>query len=186
MRFTKIATTALAAAMALTVGTMPAMANTGTFQDHLALWNTLEEVGISTHINQETVCKRDIDGAYYGRLNALVICQDNGVAGGPEVAWTANDLDTLRHETQHLIQDCVDGVAGNNSLDPMFDSEEEVLEFVARSPLTQGQVGNIIKNYAERGLDREGIILELEAFATAASVHPSTLAEVVTAYCSAD
>ena len=185
MRFTKIATTALAAAMALTVGAIPAMAGTPTFEEHRLLVDRLDDAGIAVVINQRIVCQRDIDGAYFGQLESIVICQDNGVAGGPEVDWTSNDLDTLRHETQHLIQDCMDG-AGNTSLVPMFDSEQEVLDFVARSPLTQGQVGNIIKNYAERGLDREGIILELEAFAVASSISPTQLAEAVTTYCPAN
>ena len=40
----------------------------------------------------------------------MVICQENRIPGVREMtSWTEEDLDTLRHESHHLVQDCRGG-----------------------------------------------------------------------------
>ena len=137
-------------------------------------------------MNPSQLChdERGINGAYISKYRVLVVCQDNGTANGPEVAWTANDLNTLRHEAQHLIQDCVDGGIGDNALSPFFGTDESLLEFITNSTLTHDQDTGIIANYTEMGADEDTIRLELEAFATAQDISPASIANVVNRACS--
>lgn len=179
--------TAIATA-ALTAFTLSAAApvNADTFDNHRVLWTTIQNVGISTYLNPSQVCDGVINGAYISSVRAMVICQDNATPDGPEVAWTANDLDTLRHEAQHLIQDCVDGEIGDNDLSTFFGTDEALFEYLQNSTLTSQQIDSIIKSYVERGADEETLRLELEAFATAQDISPLNIANVVSRACAAN
>ena len=97
------------------------------------------------------------------------------------VPWTANDLDTLRHEAHHLIQDCADGVPFDGDLVTMFDPRGSKT-FVVKA-LSQDVITGIIEGYAEMGADREVIILELEAYATAESIEATDIAEKIEDFC---
>ena len=157
---------------------------TGNHEDHVILWNTIREAGVRTYINPKQCFEEDFkntDGFYISNgKGILVVCQDNMKKPGIEVAWTANDYDTLRHEVVHLIQDCRDG-RGDNSLIPILEFDE-LKGFVSRV-LTPEQVERIIKSYRKRGVSDEQIINELEAFAIARVVNASEIAEGVEQYC---
>ena len=103
----KIATATLAALMTAT----PALAD-NSYDAHVGLWNTLQRAGVTTQINPRD-CKPEFHGYYNRRSVKLVVCQDNSTGGGRQVEWTANDLDTLRHEAQHVLQDCMVGGLGD-------------------------------------------------------------------------
>lgn len=174
---------ATAALTALTL-TASAPAQASNIDSHRVLWGAIENAGVTTYLNPSQLChdERGINGAYISEIRVLVVCQDNGTADGPEVAWTANDLDTLRHEAQHLIQDCVDGGIGDNALSPFFG--DDLYEYITNSTLTARQIESIIQSYTEMGADEDTIRLELEAFATAQDISPSSIANVVGRACS--
>jgi len=183
--FTKLTAVATATltAFALTAAA-PAQANV--FENHRELLSAIESVGVSTYINPSQVCDGTINGAYISSARALVVCQDNSTPDGPEVQWTANDLDTLRHEAQHLIQDCVDGGVGDNALAPLFDTDDQLIEYINNSSLTAEQIQRIIDVYTERGADAHVLRLELEAFVTATDISADRIATVLTTVCSAN
>ena len=169
--------TALAATL---MTAFPAVAG-NTMNDHETLWNTLQDAGVKVVANADD-CKDDFHGYYNRREVRLVVCQDNGRPGGAQVAWTANDLDTLRHEAHHVIQDCMLGGLGDMRSDTYF-SHDRLREFLTKSSLTANNMENIIKSYSEDGASEEVIIMELEAFAVASDVDASTIATAVSRYC---
>lgn len=184
--FTKLATAALTTLTAAAFVATPALAgNNGTFEEHQALWNTIQSVGVSTHINPAEICKDGLDGAYISSIKAMVICQDNGRPGGPQVEWTANDLDTLRHEAQHLIQDCNSGTIGDDKLGAMMGSDREVIEFAMGGSLGRQGLEHIARSYSAQGVSRDTIILEFEAWAVGADIDATRITNAVNTYCGA-
>ena len=154
-----------------------------THDDHLTLWDSLEENGIQVVINEPEICNEDdIDGFYIPSLNVLGICQDNRkVITNTEVEWTSNDYDTLRHEAQHAIQDCISGLDNDDS-ELLFDDKERFMKFVT-GQLTAQQIEMIIESYTRRGASNEVVAMELEAFAVASLNNPLTIANGVNQLC---
>jgi hypothetical protein len=176
MNFKHIVTGATAALMTAT----PALAG-NTMDDHELLWNTLQQAGV-TVVTNAADCNDDSFGYYHRRDVMVAVCQDNGYPGGPQVAWTDNDLDTLRHEAQHVIQDCMVGGLGDMRSDTYF-TRDDLVTFLAKSSLTQENIENIIKSYADAGASEEVIIMELEAFSVAADIDASSIAGAVRKFC---
>ena len=143
-------------------------------QDHASLYNTIQEVGGYIYTNPAPVCAKDgrPAGMYTWNDNqdtAIVVCQDYATSEA-EVAWTANDLDTLRHEAWHMIQDCRDGVRGDAELSPMQYTQEYVRQLVELAEVVLGadKVESIIRGYSANGLGHRDITMEIEAFTSAA------------------
>ena len=172
----KIVTATIAALMTAT----PALAD-NSYNAHVELWDTLQSVGVTTHINP-TDCESDFHGFYNRRQVRLVVCQDNSTAGGRQVDWTSNDLDTLRHEAQHVLQDCMVGGLGDGRSSTYFDYET-LKEFISKSSLTESQLRNIINSYSSKGAPEDVIIMELEAFAVATDVDASSISGAIKKYC---
>jgi hypothetical protein len=164
-RLTRLATTALAALTAISI---PAAAFAGgVMEEHKDLWNAIGEVGVTAFVNHPVCWDRDVDGFYSSRNGILIICQDNKTKPGKVEPWTDNDLDTLRHEAVHLIQDCKDGRRSDNSLVHIIPTHQERLEFFARV-LGPKRASVIIKGYGNNGVSAHQIVNELEAFSFAA------------------
>tara|TARA_B100001559_G_scaffold26355_1_gene20762 strand:+ start:605 stop:1147 length:543 start_codon:yes stop_codon:yes gene_type:complete len=152
------------------------------WNQHVKLWNALGDVGISVLINDPQFCVGGRDGSYYSRRRMLIVCQDNASKmSSREVKWTDNDLDTLRHESHHVVQDCVDGELGDNQLDNYFSEHDQYLDFVVTA-LTEEQVESIVEWY--EGASDKVITNEIEAFAVAKSVDADTIADVLLKVCS--
>ena len=147
-------------------------------QEHVELWRTLQEVGVTTLINEPSLCHNEkADGAYFYTESTLIVCQDNSHRfGTKEVTWTANDYDTLRHEAHHVIQDCLVGGIADGKLGRLFSDIDELKEFVFNA-LTEEQVKAIVTQYRESGADDDVILRELEAFAVATSVDARNISE---------
>ena len=183
-------TKTLSAITALTIGfggvALPTKAyETGTHEDHVELWNTVQGIGVRLYLNPAQCFEGDLsdaDGFYISNGKGyLVVCQDNATQEGQVVNWTANDYDTLRHEVVHLIQDCKDG-RGDGSLIPIL-SRHDLVEF-SRTVLGQDIIDKIIQDYAHRGADEQTIINEIEAFSIARAIPADTIAESVVNHCS--
>ena len=172
----KLFTAALAA---LSIAT-PSVA--GVFEDHKVLWNTLQRVGVQTYINNPDMCDGDNDGSYYPSMGYLVICQDKATSR-QETTWTANDLDTLRHEAFHVLQDCQDGFEDNNTLAPYTSSPSHLADMLAGSSYTLPQIKAIAGSYEEQGASKHVVLLELEAFAAADSLSATHIASLIKQQC---
>ena len=142
---------------------------------HQTIVNAAQRSGLTYQVNPSD-CPRDVDGFYTG--DRLVVCQDRGTRGGPEKKWTANDLDTLRHEAMHLVQDCRDG-----AIDMMIDppSTQQVDAMIDR--LGAKRTLKIWIDYHRRGLYMDGILIELEAFHNAKFNTPESIAQDIITYC---
>ncbi len=155
---------------------------TGTVQEHEVLVNTLERVGVQVVLNSPTYCDSETAGAYASGERLLFVCQENATVPYRDNGWTAYDLDTLRHEAHHVLQDCLAGGLGDGDYDNLFEDRRDLEEFVTTA-LTQEEIDWIIGTYSKQGADEEVIINELEAFAAAKTVKPSTIAEAVSNNC---
>ena len=98
---------------------------------------------------------KECDGSFYGyydrRNNKMLLCFE----GEPD----AEDHDTARHETWHVIQHCVSPDA--KTLQPIFDTPETFKEHVL-SYISAAEVVNIMEAYPEHAHNAE-----IEAFVMA-------------------
>lgn len=153
-------------------------------QGHQQLLDILEQDGINVYVNsppQACFGERDVDGMYVafrGERN-LVICQDNRESSDV-VSWTLNDLDTIRHETFHIIQDCMAGPNNDQGLDTVFRDQDDVVD--ALGVVESMRIMNAYSgNYTS---DRHGEIkYEVEAFYAARDYSANEIASMYTKFC---
>lgn len=153
----------------------PATHAASNYSAHVGLGRVIRSAGVNVRINPST-CNGSSFGWYWARKNELVVCQENGHAGGPEVVWTEEDLDTLRHEAQHLIQDCYDG-SRQGALHTIYRD----VPALVNGTLNRSTIERVINSYASKG--EKVVVLELEAFSVAALNDPSEQARDIQKYC---
>jgi len=155
----------------------------GSSAAHSLLIDAIKDNGVNFYVNH-SYCGKDegLMGFYAGKNRVLVVCQDNGVPGGPVVEWTANDLDTLRHEAQHMIQDCIVGTNHDHELAPVYKSPAGLAQRVIGAEA----IARITEIYREKGASDLVLLLEYEAFAVAAMNVPAEQTQDVAKYCGAN
>jgi len=147
-------------------------------ESHQPILDALDKVGVSVDINNIFECSKGFDGAYISPQKKLVVC-----ITGKNNQVSPNDLDTIRHEAQHVIQDCIQGKMGDATYRPMFD-DSQLGSFVRNSGLTPGQVNAIVERYrSHKAYREEDIKLEVEAFAVAMSIKPDLIARKILDSC---
>ena len=156
---------------------------TGTVKEHEVLVHALEGVGVTVVLNSPSYCDEETAGAYSSGQRLLFVCQEHATVPYKDNGWSAYDLDTLRHEAHHVVQDCLDGGLGDGYFDNLFNDRRELEEFVYSS-LDQDEIDWIIGTYGQQGAPEDVIVNELEAFAAAKVVTPGTIADAVTRNCS--
>ena len=178
----KFLTTLLASVV--TLAPTGVMAGNNNIEEHQQLWDTLKNVGVTTLVNDARYCDKDVMGLYYPYQRTLVVCQEDARSyNGRMVGWTDEDLDTLRHEAHHVVQDCLDRYLGDGHLSVLFDGPGELHQFYT-GILSPRQVEWIVNTYTKNGGDSKVIKLELEAFAVAQGVGPVSIANALTNNCS--
>jgi hypothetical protein len=177
---TRMGTSALVALTALAIPVAAFADNS--FQAHEQLLLTVRRSGAKVYLNHPAVCDGKISGAYISGKRALVICQDKSTEPHKEVEWTANDLDTVRHEVQHLVQDCAAFRPGDQTLRPIVGDDSDVMGF-ALATLGEGKVQSIVRRYSSKGISRREMLIELEAWGTAKVIPASAIAAAVEHYC---
>ena len=152
----------------------------GSLDAHAVLVQAVESRGIAFVANHD-YCQEnpDIMGFYSFDERLLVVCNDNHSETNTDPQWTANDLDTLRHEVQHMIQDCALGVLQDRRLRPVYSDPIGLAFAVLGSENMEG----INKKYRGVGAGTETVILEWEAFAVAALNRPLEQAQDIVRYC---
>jgi len=146
------------------------------------LLDTVNKAGVTVFINPSECFEKssNFDGYYHSVMRKLVICQDYAKRAGDRVTWTANDLDTIRHEVHHLVQDCVAGEIADGELGIFFDDKEKFISFVDKS-IGEEMAQSVIEAYSDTTPHTR--LLELEAFSVAESISPATIEGAVTKYC---
>jgi len=154
---------------------------------HEDLVEAVHNSGVAVLLNPKDcwTTMSDAAGFYAPSEKVLVVCQDNAQEPAVQVAWTDNDLDTLRHEAHHVLQDCAaDGeVGGYTGL--FFEDKDQLMAFLVESTLSKGDIERIIEVYTENGADELTVLLELEAFAVARDINPETIANAIQNICPA-
>ena len=153
---------------------------------HQQLLDAVERAGVSVLVNPADKCSMGAHGYYYaGNPGVLVICQDKARGRGitHEVQWTLNDLDTIRHEAHHLVQDCLAIRRGDGTMRPLFNNLDDLYEFAIGAGLTDDDIERIIQGYTAHGASREVVVMEVEAFAVASGIPAEDIAEAVVNSC---
>lgn len=150
---------------------------------HIQLINMVDSIdNIQIGVNITEICnKYGFHGAYkvVDGKGYLIICQDNrSWASSDIVEWTDNDLDTIRHEIFHYVQDCADGKIDFN-LRQVYDSIDGVIEHNIERAL------GISQTYSQRlGVrSSQNLFLEFEAFHAADTETAAGIADDVVTYC---
>ncbi len=168
----------LAALTAISTVAAPSAQARNVDPGHLELGKAVIATGIDLKINPIECNDKDSFGWYWARKNEMVICQENARGGQPETYWTAEDFDTLRHEAQHLIQDCMDG-SRQGALTSVYEDPISL----AKNTLSQSHIQGIIESYRENGASDHIVVMELEAFSVAALNNPTEQAADIKNYC---
>jgi hypothetical protein len=171
----KITTTIVATLTALATFTPVARAESN-YSDHMVLGDAVRSTGISLKINPMRCWSKAAFGWYYAARNEMVICQENKFKVDVEARWTEEDLDTLRHEAQHLIQDCMDG-SRQGVLASVYKEPIEL----AKSVLGTERIGYILREYSHASNHIK--VMELEAFSVALMNVPLEQARDIQTYC---
>ena len=180
-RFSIIAAAALTALSGLPVAARPQSDAAKVINQHRDLITSLQRSGVRVVINDPKVCgDRRIDGRYVSVYRRLDICQDRAERPFLMVPWTRNDLNTLRHEAHHVVQDCVDRKF-DGQLRPIFHGHE-YNTFVSNG-LTKEQIQGITTTYGNRGVPFAQIRTEVEAFAVAETIDADSIARKVDSFC---
>lgn len=150
---------------------------------HVELARATERTGVNVLVNPIYCLQEDEGpkylGFYAGQERIIVICQENGGHDNVEVQWTDEDYDTLRHEVQHRIQDCMVGGNHDHQLSSVY---REPVDF-ALSVLGQTKAGRIVNAYRSNGASDHVVVLELEAFAVADLNDPADQIRDLETYC---
>jgi len=148
---------------------------------HLPLRRALSDAGVRVEINPRD-CDASVAGFYQvtERGPRLAVCQDNRGRGSRQVDWTANDLDTLRHESWHLLQDCRDGVVDMMIPDLSGKRIDEIIDQYGAAKALW-----IWQRYQARDLYTEGIYQEIEAFYAAETLAPEYIGALIKVTCPA-
>ena len=160
----------------------PALAG-NTFEDHVELWRTIQSTGTEIYINSPQYCDTPGGAAFISRKRAIVICMISDLGVGVQGEWTQEDLNSLRHEAHHLVQDCLDGDIHDAALGRLFKTDEELYSFLSKSSLTEEQLKSIAKNYRSIGYNSRAILIELEAWVTAQDVPASSITNAINQFC---
>ena len=168
-------------ALALTAIVAP-QASANTFDRHNHLIDMVKATGVEFKINPTECDTMNAMGWFMTYRNGhqeMVICQENKIKGSTrQVRWTAEDLDTIRHEAHHLTQDCMDG-SRNGALGAVYKRPIELGYRV----MGQAKTNWVAESYAENGASGHIQVMEIEAFAVAQMNDPIDQANDIRRYC---
>ena len=147
--------------------------------NHDNLVEAIKSRGVSFQINPDacfTEENKDTFGWYWAAQSEMVICQEAKYRANTVASFSAEDLDTIRHEAQHLIQDCMDGELDGR------------LEAVYNKPLALGKevlgsegIEGVREAYSEASDHIQ--TMEIEAFSVAALNDPAEQTADIKKYC---
>jgi len=140
---------------------------------HAELLGALAARGITLY-NDADLCESrpELDGFYHGGSRSLVVCAEGSWANLSE-----NDLDTIRHESVHFMQDCANGSIDGNLRRVLKPGQAHaMLVATGQNPDLIAQV------YSSKGKG-EHVPYEEEAFGIAAALPASAITHALNAIC---
>ena len=166
----------LAALTAATAFGAPGAQALNVDNDHIRLARAVASTGIEVKINPIECNLKAALGWYWAARQEMVICQENAKGGQAETYWTAEDLDTLRHEAQHLIQDCMDG-----QLDGSLGAVYQEPIALGKEVIGEDGIQYVINAYSEASDHIK--VMEIEAFSVAAMNDPAEQTRDIAKFC---
>ena len=169
------------------VAATPTYEDRGTIDEHIELLQTIDDLGITVLINDPLRCgeEPDVAGYWHGARQTFVLCQErirrssNPVWTGEVILASDDDLDTIRHEAHHIVQDCMDGRI-DGGLDPYF-TNDQLVTFLEGYP--DWKEDKIIEMYRKDGASERVIHHEIEAWAVADMVPASSIGNAIRKTC---
>ena len=144
------------------------------------------ECCVEVRVNENADCNPKLNngrrffGWYHGPARSLVICQEvalnTNTFGQGQGEWSEEDLDTLRHEAHHLVQDCRD-----NELNQELNAVYTKPVVLALEVLGKARAKSIVESYSNRSEHIQ--VMELEAFAVAQLNNPLEQVQDIKTYC---
>ena len=150
--------------------------------DNTNISTTQFRLMVTIKINDPRECNKGIDGSYY-LIYILHICQDNARPGGPEIDCQPR-FGYPEHEAHHMVQDCVLGRLGDSQLKPLYGNRGEVMAFV-RGTIGEQMAYRLMNGPAYRDAPDHVKLTEMEAFAAAAHINPTQIADKLNELCRA-
>ena len=165
----------------------PSYEDRETIQEHIELLNTIQGLGINVVINNHLICTahEGVAGYWHGARRTFALCQEslryskNPVWTGEVILASDDDLDTIRHEAHHIVQDCID-VELDGDLQPFFNNQD-LVTFLEGYP--DWKENKIADTYRMDGASAHVIHLEIEAWAVADTVDAGSISKVLTEVC---
>ena len=169
-------------ALAVCLSVAPAVAMTRAEREaHLDLAQAIMDSNVAVSINEKEHCfslEHRFFGSYNPSAGVISICQENATEwNGEVIEFSAEDYDTLRHEAQHLVQDCLDG-ARDGRMVPMFTGAARTKFLSNFSDTKEARVRHTYSDASDAL-----ITLEVEAFATADGVSATSISNAVRQVC---
>jgi len=185
--FKALFTALLVAGVASPVVAAPTYEDRGTIDEHIELLSTIQELGVNVIINDHLTCteQKDLAGYWHGARRTFALCQEhirrssNPVWTGEVILASDDDLDTIRHEAHHVVQDCMDGRL-DGGLQSFFNNED-LVTFLDGYP--DWKEDKIISTYREDGASNRVIKHEVEAWAVADLIPAQAISNVITQVC---
>lgn len=140
---------------------------------HNALIMALNRAGVEVYADADQCNTGKVNGFYHSPSKSLVLCN------GGSKTMTDDNLDTLRHESIHVVQDCKLGKLGDKRMAEVMNPLEAV-QLLRRSGYDPDKIRNA---YKARGASDHVIKLEFEAWAGAASLRPEQITQALNIYC---
>ena len=173
----------IAVAVCCLADPLPVRAQNNLQEDYKELWSTIQGIGVVTLINHKIHCDNPIFAGIYYTNGMLVICQENRKENnGIEIDWTNYDLDTLRHEAHHIVQDCAVGRVGDDKIGRMFTNDKELFKFIDLSSYTEDQIFDLYQKLS-KNLSQEETLLEIEAYLVAKDIPANSIRAKIIDYC---
>lgn len=164
---------------------LPSKAEEGnSLKDHQVLIQTIKTVGVRYFVNPPSCDDEKLDGIYFHKSGRMVICLDNYTGKSVKVSWTLNDLDTLRHEAHHIVQDCAAGEIGDGEMSRIFVDLEKFKSFMEGSGIPKQRLYYLYKYYMDhRDATPEEAAMEVEAYAVANSIDAISISNKLKEFC---
>jgi hypothetical protein len=146
------------------------------YSHHVLLGQAIRSTGIDYKINPKACWEKSASGWYWAYHNEFVVCQENKRYVGVEEVWTEEDLDTVRHEATHLVQDCLDGVRQGALVSVYKDPID-----LAKEILGDRGIRGVLGAYSEASDHVK--VMELEAFSVASMNDPMDQVRDINKFC---
>ena len=146
----------------------------------IPLLNELHKQGVEVRVDNAQACSRPVWGSYNSPKGTIDICT-KGTG-----QWGSQQTATLRHESHHAAQDCAGRVRGNGWLVPLHQTEDDLMEFIEQSGLSEQTIERIVEVYGAAGASEMTIVLEIETFATERSMTADQVAGELQTWCRAE